>query len=592
MVASTPHWALPARRRWLSRHSLRPRLACLSAVALALLLLALPPSAAFGDPTPFATATATCTGASDTIVTFPAQSSEHPDSIFSLTSAGASGAVWPGQWLPSSFFSLQFSAGDEIWGMAAPDGMGVWSVAVGTSGTLDIQGCNSGSVSAQLYDRPTAPTTISGVSSGASTHSDLPFIARAAGQYVVDVTIDQGAIQLNWADSSSEDDTMTIASSGEYSLGSLAAGDQDILVNGLSGPAAHYSLAVHELPVGISGLSFGPASYAAPGTILTGSFSVSGDTTISAYVRNGNGQVVRHLGSFAVKQGSSSITWDTRGDGGATLPDGAYYLHLDSTDPNGNVTSAETSILVDGTPPAVSMTSPGTITPSQSVSFSIVDSGSGVASASVYIDGQDVADFGAYTGNPLPPNGIIGFAPDYGSWNLGSHSWEVQATDNVGNAADVTGGFLVANPPPPPKPPAPIRIPKVPVFDGAPYHGKGLQEKPYQIVYTGDGTGVLAGARRGSGKRPAWGHLKWTTWTATEALGSGVSWVDNCTPDCAGGKFNGYPVKIRLYRAQYEHNNEVFTRMALYYPQKRPPFQKSRSVTLKVIFNQGSFSWS
>ena len=47
--------------------------------------------------------------------------------------------------------------------------------------------------------------------------------------------------------------------------------------------------------------------WVAPGTVLTGSFSVSGDTTITAYVRTAAGQVVRHLGSFAVQEGNLNI---------------------------------------------------------------------------------------------------------------------------------------------------------------------------------------------------------------------------------------------------------------------------------------------
>ena len=49
-----------------------------------------------------------------------------------------------------------------------------------------------------------------------------------------------------------------------------------------------------------------------------------------------------------------SILWDLRGDGGVTLPTGTYYLDLDSTDPNGNVTSAETSIVLDQSVPQTS----------------------------------------------------------------------------------------------------------------------------------------------------------------------------------------------------------------------------------------------
>lgn len=381
-------------------------------------LLGIRTAPALADPTPFASATSNCTNPT---LTFPPQSTNHPNVIYSLASTGASGEA--------QNYGSTFSPGDKVW-----DVLG--SVSAGTPPTMDVQ-CSGGSVYVQLYDEPTVPATFTGVSSGIGTSGVILAKALGAGQYVLDTTIDQGSLRA-----ASAGPSFTIASSGEYPLGSLNSGDRAIFVSGMSGPTAHYSLTVRELPVQISGLSGGAARYAAPGTILTGQFSVSGDTTITAYATNAAGQIVRHLGSFPVQMGNSSITWDTRGDGGASLPDGTYYLDLDSTDPNANVTSAQTSIVVDGTPPSVSLTSPGTIRPSQSISFSATDAESGVASLSLLVDGQDVADL---SGNSLPPNGSFSYA---GPWSVGRHTWEIQASDNVGNQADVKGSFVAANPPP------------------------------------------------------------------------------------------------------------------------------------------------
>jgi hypothetical protein len=246
---------------------------------------------------------------------------------------------------------------------------------------------------------------------------------------------------------------MTVMRSGEYPLGSLSAGDYDLPIAGIDGPIAGWSMTVRELPVQISNLAF-PAQFIQPGSPLIASFSVSGDTTLSAYARNATGQPVDELGSWAAKEGGSSITWDGRDSSGNIVPDGTYYLHLDSTDPNGNTTSAETPVTIDGTRPAIMMTSAQTVRPWQAVSFSVIDSGSGLASFQVIIDGQNAGEYDSFTG--LPANGQISFSNYYGEWNLGTHNWEIIATDAVGNKADVRGSFIAANPPPPTPPPPPI----------------------------------------------------------------------------------------------------------------------------------------
>jgi hypothetical protein len=250
-----------------------------------------------------------------------------------------------------------------------------------------------------------------------------------------------------------------IESSGEYSLGAVGAGDVDLPIVAQSGPPAQWTLTVRELPVAINGLSFGQA-FMAPGTGLPASFSVTGATTITATVTNSAGQIVRSLGTFPVSEGSSSIPWDGRGSGGASLPDGLYTLSLASADPSGDTTTAQTTLTLDGTPPTAVMTSPQTIRPQQSVSFLVADAESGVASISLLIDGQDVDDLGGYSGTPLVTNDAFS-SP--GPWSLGNHTWQIQTTDNVGNQATVKGKFVASNAPPPaPKPrPAPKPKPKM-----------------------------------------------------------------------------------------------------------------------------------
>ena len=86
------------------------------------------------------------------------------------------------------------------------------------------------------------------------------------------------------------------------------------------------------------------------------------------------------------------------------------------------------------------------ITPTQGASFLVTDAGSGVSSIALLVDGQDIGDWGDDVAS-LPASGLIS-AP--GPWMTGTHSWEITATDNVGNQADVTGSFAVAKPSPPP----------------------------------------------------------------------------------------------------------------------------------------------
>lgn len=77
-----------------------------------------------------------------------------------------------------------------------------------------------------------------------------------------------------------------------------------------------------------------------------------------------------------------------------------------------------------------------------------------------------------------------------------------------------------------------------------PGSGQQFALRPAEIDYTGDGTGVLGGFD-GTGRYPSYGHLKWSSWTGTEALGSGAVWIDDCTPSCAAGKFSPYAVAVR-----------------------------------------------
>jgi hypothetical protein len=179
--------------------------------------------------------------------------------------------------------------------------------------------CYSGSAQLQaaFYDTPTIPTSFSGRSSSSGT-STVAFNVPYAGQYVADVTLDQGAITF---------DGETLAPSGRIDLGSLAKGSQTRDVNHPEGPPTAWTIRIVALPVVLSAAKV-DAVYARTGDIVKLSYTVSGDTHVSAVVTNAAGVPVRILATSLVEalKGDHSLTWDARGVAGQPLGDGVYTL--------------------------------------------------------------------------------------------------------------------------------------------------------------------------------------------------------------------------------------------------------------------------
>ena len=62
--------------------------------------------------------------------------------------------------------------------------------------------------------------------------------------------------------------------------------------------------------------------------------------------------------------------------------------------------------------------------------------------------------------------------------------------------------------------------------------------RPGQYVLAcGDGAASLTG-------------LRWATWGAASAAGGGTSVIDDCVPNCVAGHGHGFPVLVRLWRAE------------------------------------------
>ncbi len=64
-------------------------------------------------------------------------------------------------------------------------------------------------------------------------------------------------------------------------------------------------------------------------------------------------------------------------------------------------------------------------------------------------------------------------------------------------------------------------------------------------------------------------HLKWSEWDGSRAVGSGVDWVDNCTPNCAAGKFFKQNVIVILWRPEAVHGHKGkfgYSKLTLLFP--------------------------
>lgn len=110
--------------------------------------------------------------------------------------------------------------------------------------------------------------------------------------------------------------------------------------------------------------------------------------------------------------------------------------------------------------------------------------------------------------------------------------------------------------------------------------------KPKQIVY---GMGELfAGSKRVS--KTDLGSIHWSKWSKKKAVGSGGNWLDNCKPNCAQGKFQGYPVKLTLTTPKVVSGKHIFTRMTVTYTQNLPA-HATKTTIWKVHHSGTAFFW-
>lgn len=86
-------------------------------------------------------------------------------------------------------------------------------------------------------------------------------------------------------------------------------------------------------------------------------------------------------------------------------------------------------------------------------------------------------------------------------------------------------------------------------------------------------------------------HLSWRSWTAQQAVATGVHELNDCIPYCAAGKFHGYPVVVTFWRSEpvTGHTGErAYTEITVRYTGPRPPVYTSNGTLVRkpVTWNQ------
>jgi hypothetical protein len=69
-------------------------------------------------------------------------------------------------------------------------------------------------------------------------------------------------------------------------------------------------------------------------------------------------------------------------------------------------------------------------------------------------------------------------------------------------------------------------------------------------------------------------HLQWVSWGSGAAFATGIEQINNCTPNCAAGKFVNYPVLVNLWRPEPLRGHPgtfYFSRATRVYTANRPP---------------------
>jgi hypothetical protein len=282
------------------------------------------------------------------------------------------------------------------------------------------------------FDQPTLPATFEGdAGPNAAGDSRVQFDAPGAGQYVAELTLTGGAVQLASINSFR---SQTFASSGTFQIGTLPAGSNGLRILAQDGPAAHWRVRISALPVAVSDAKFSSTVIRCCDATSLG-YATSGDTRVTVSIVNAYGVSVRVLASdFPVSSGSHSLIWDGRDANGNPVADGVYTAVIGRHDPSGaSGTSYSAPVTVDSTAPTATL-SAGRVGLTDSLVVNVADASSGLDTASARVDDgySRYLDTGASS---------IVLSPS-SEWTAGAHAVSVAVRDNAGNAATIPLSFV------------------------------------------------------------------------------------------------------------------------------------------------------
>jgi hypothetical protein len=69
--------------------------------------------------------------------------------------------------------------------------------------------------------------------------------------------------------------------------------------------------------------------------------------------------------------------------------------------------------------------------------------------------------------------------------------------------------------------------------------------------------------------------LHWQSWGGARAAATGAASVNNCTPNCAAGKFKSYPVTLAADRLKTCQGKQVYLRLTVHFTGARPQGYKA-----------------
>lgn len=165
---------------------------------------------------------------------------------------------------------------------------------------------------------------------------------------------------------------------------------------------------------------------------LTVSGSASPDAVVEIVILDAAGREVRRVPATLDAQGAFSVTLDP------ALMDGAYFVAVTATRPNGLSTGETRSVTVDTVGPVVTITAPAAGEEVMDPTPTLTGTSEPGAAVTITVDGQVV---GAATADA---NGMWTFTLTT-PLGVGPHAVEVRATDAAGNpGAPVSRDFTVA----------------------------------------------------------------------------------------------------------------------------------------------------